>query len=225
MMKHLPNAITCLNLFSGCVGIVSAFNGELQWSAYAILVAAILDFLDGMVARLLKAYSHIGRELDSLADMVSFGVLPSVIIYQLFQAAGAENTLLAFTAFLIAIFSALRLAKFNIDTRQSEDFIGLPTPANALLIASFPFIAGNSMGLLQEPLVLAGFSIVSGLLLVSEIRLMSLKIKSLDPAANLYRYILVFSAAILLLIFKFAAVPLIILLYFLLSFIHFRVIK
>ncbi|OZA56958.1 MAG: CDP-diacylglycerol--serine O-phosphatidyltransferase, partial [Sphingobacteriales bacterium 39-40-5] len=141
MKKHIPNSVTCLNLFSGCLGIVFAFQGNLIWASYAIVIAAVFDFFDGMLARLLKAYSDIGKELDSLADMVSFGVLPSVIIYQLFALSpqidfGADW--LSFSAFIIAVFSALRLAKFNIDTRQSENFIGLPTPANALLIASFP---------------------------------------------------------------------------------------
>ncbi|HQS50964.1 MAG TPA: CDP-diacylglycerol--serine O-phosphatidyltransferase, partial [Daejeonella sp.] len=147
MKKHIPNSVTCLNLFSGCLGIVFAFQGNLIWASYAIVIAAVFDFFDGMLARLLKAYSDIGKELDSLADMVSFGVLPSVIIYQLFALSpqidfGADW--LSFSAFIIAVFSALRLAKFNIDTRQSENFIGLPTPANALLIASFPLIIADS---------------------------------------------------------------------------------
>ena len=225
MKKHIPNAITCLNLFSGCLGIVFAFQGELEWASYSILVAAIFDFLDGMFARLLKAYSDIGKDLDSLADMVSFGVLPSVIVYQLFLESSSANEWINYTAFLIAIFSALRLAKFNNDTRQSESFIGLPTPANAMLIASLPFIADQGIFIspyLQNPLFLALFSLGMGILLVSEIHLMSLKFSNMNLRKNIHRYILAFSSLILLVIFKFAAVPLILILYVILSFIQFR---
>ena len=229
MKKHLPNAVTCLNLFSGCLGIVFAFQGNLQWAGYAILIAAILDFFDGMLARLLKAYSDIGKELDSLADVVSFGVLPSVIIYQLFLLAPQIDSIsvwLNYSAFLIAIFSALRLAKFNIDKRQSDQFLGLPTPANALLIASFPMIiAGNNLffvNFILNPYFLFIFSLGMGILLVTEIPLISLKFKTLKLSENILRYILIFSSLILLLFFKFAAVPIIITLYFLISFIQFR---
>ena len=182
MKQHIPNTVTCLNLFSGCLGIVFAFNGELHYATYAILISAVLDFLDGMLARWLKAYSEIGKQLDSLADMVSFGVLHSVIIYQIFllspQTAPYSN-FLNYSAFLIAIFSALRLAKFNIDTRQADNFIGLPTPANSLLIASFPIIMqqNNSffMNYIMNPYFLFIFSFGMGLLLISEIPLISLK--------------------------------------------------
>src|SRR5271154_4600814 len=143
LKKHLPNAITCANLFSGCVGIVLAFRGELVAAAYAIFLSAIFDFFDGLASRVLQSFSGIGKDLDSLADMVSFGFLPSAIMYELFlQAPQVPNvsSWLNFSAFLISVFSALRLAKFNNDTRQAESFIGLPTPANAILIASFPMI-------------------------------------------------------------------------------------
>lgn len=229
MKKHLPNAVTCLNLFSGCLGIVFAFQGNLQWAGYAIVIAAILDFFDGMLARMLKAYSAIGKELDSLADVVSFGVLPSVIIYQLFLLAPQIDSIsvwLNYSAFLIAIFSALRLAKFNIDERQSDQFIGLPTPANALLIASFPMIITENnlffVNYILNPYFLFIFSLGMGILLISEIPLMSLKFKSLKLSENILRYILIFSSLILLLFLKFASVPIIITLYFLISFIQFR---
>ena len=229
MKKHLPNTVTCLNLFSGCLGIVFAFQGNLRWAGYAIVIAAILDFFDGMLARMLKAYSAIGKELDSLADVVSFGVLPSVIIYQLFLLAPQIDSIsvwLNFSAFLIAIFSALRLAKFNIDERQSDQFIGLPTPANALLIASFPMIIAENnlffVNYILNPYFLFIFSLGMGILLVAEIPLMSLKFKSLKLSENIPQYILIFSSLILLLFLKFASVPLIITLYFLISFIQFR---
>lgn len=229
MKKHIPNLVTCLNLFSGCVGIVYAFKGELMYAGYAIVLAAVFDFFDGMLARLLKAYSEIGKELDSLADMVSFGVLPSVIVYQLFLKSpqvGSISPYINLSAFLIAIFSALRLAKFNIDVRQAENFIGLPTPANALLIASFPMILNEGNWFLSSyilnPFFLFIFSLGMGILLITEIPLISLKFKSLNLADNLFRYILLISAVVLVLIFKFAAVPIIIFLYFLLSLIQFR---
>src|ERR1700712_2095160 len=161
--KHLPNFIPCANLFSGCVGIVFAFQGELIVAAYAIFLSAIFDFFDGLASRVLKSYSGIGKDLDSLADMVSFGVLPAVIMYQLFLEAHQINnvsTYLNFIAFLIPVFSALRLAKFNVDTRQAEHFIGMPTPANAILIASFPIIIGHNnrfyLPFLLNPYILSG---------------------------------------------------------------------
>lgn len=228
MKKHIPNTVTCLNLFSGCLGIVFAFEGKLEWASYSILIGAIFDFLDGMLARLLNAYSNIGKDLDSLADVVTFGVLPSVILYKLFLEASAPNDWLKYSAFLIAVFSALRLAKFNNDIRQSENFIGLPTPANAMLIASLPFIAAEGFfgsTFLQNPVFLASLSLIMGLLLISEIHLMSLKFSGMNFSKNLHRYILVFSSLILLLIFKFAAIPLILVAYFTISFIQFRTTK
>jgi len=229
MKKHIPNSVTCLNLFSGCLGIVFAFQGNLTWASYAIVIAAILDFFDGLLARLLKAYSDIGKELDSLADMVSFGVLPSVIIYQLFALSPQINfgaAWLSFSAFIIAIFSALRLAKFNIDTRQSENFIGLPTPANALLIASFPVIIAENNTFFADyilnPWFLVIFSLIMSMLLVAEVPLISLKFKSLNFRENLLRYVLIFSSVLLLLFLKFEAVPIIIIIYFLISLIQFR---
>lgn len=228
MKQHIPNAVTCLNLFSGCLGIVFAFNGNLVFASYAILIAAVLDFLDGMLARLLKAYSELGKQLDSLADMVSFGVLPSVIIYHLFLSS-AEITslrLISYSAFIIAVFSGLRLAKFNIDTRQSENFIGLPTPANALLIASFPFMMeqNNSifMNYIMNPYSLLVFSLIMSFLLISEIPLISLKFKTLNFSENALRYTLIISSILLISLLQFAAVPIILILYILISLIQFR---
>jgi len=232
MKKHFPNAVTCLNLLCGCMGIVLAFQDKLIYASYAIVIAALFDFLDGMLARILGAYSEIGKELDSLADMVSFGVLPSVIVYQLFLKApqlGILSNYINYSAFLIAIFSALRLAKFNLDKRQVENFIGLPTPANALLIASLPFIVDGHNSFLSayilNPFFLFIFSLGMGILLVMEIPLMSLKFKSLNFNQNLYRYILIISAAVLIILFKFVAVPVVIFLYILLSIIQFRLIR
>ncbi|MDB4903302.1 MAG: CDP-diacylglycerol--serine O-phosphatidyltransferase [Mucilaginibacter sp.] len=230
LKKHLPNAITCANLFSGCIGIVLAFKGELIAASYAIFLAAIFDFFDGLASRVLKSFSSIGKDLDSLADVVSFGVLPGVIMYQLFlQARQIDNvsSWLNFIAFLIPVFSALRLAKFNIDTRQAENFIGLPTPANAILIASFPMIINHNnrfyMPCLLNPYILSGLVVVMCSLLVAELPMMSLKFKNSDFNENIYRYLLLLFSAILILFFKFAAVPVVIFIYITLSIIQFKI--
>lgn len=206
------------------MGLVWAFEQHLDWAAYAITVSALFDFLDGMLARLLKAYSEIGKELDSLADVVSFGVLPSVIVFQLFKQSGTEIFWLPYVAFSIAIFSALRLAKFNVDTRQAENFIGLPTPANALLLGSFPLIiATDELGIgavIQQPHVLAIFCVLMSALLVSEIPLFSLKFKQWSIKGNEFKFGLIFLSLILFLLLKFAAVPFIIGVYILLSMIQ-----
>jgi CDP-diacylglycerol--serine O-phosphatidyltransferase len=226
--KHLPNAITCCNLFSGCIGIVFTFQENLIYAAYAIFLAAIFDFFDGFASRVLQSYSGIGKDLDSLADMVSFGVLPSAIMYELFLQAPPVHNLspyLNFIAFLIPVFSALRLAKFNVDTRQAESFIGLPTPANAILIASFPLIMeqhSNFSRYILNSYGLSIFTIVMCALLVAELPLMSLKFKSRDFQENIYRYLLLLFSAILILFFKFAAVPVVILFYIGLSIIQFK---
>lgn len=228
LKKHLPNAITCANLFSGCIGIVLAFKGELIAASYAIFLSAIFDFFDGLASRVLKSFSGIGKDLDSLADMVSFGVLPAVIMYQLLlQAHQIEiSPYLNFIAFLIPVFSALRLAKFNVDTRQAENFIGLPTPANAILIASFPLILDHHnryfTPYLLNPYVLSVFIIIMCSLLVVEVPMMSLKFKNSDFNKNIFRYLLLLFSAILILFFKFAAVPVVILFYITLSIIQFK---
>lgn len=228
MRKHIPNAITCLNLFSGCVGITFAFNNNLVYAGYAIIVAALFDFADGLIARALSVYSPLGKELDSLADVTSFGILPSVIVYQLFLSApqlGNVSNYLNYSAFLITVFSALRLAKFNIDIRQVDHFIGLPTPAGALLIASLPMILSRANNFwsnyILNPYFLFIFSLGLGFLLVMEVPLISLKFKSYAFRENLFRYILLITAALLILLFNFAAVPIIIFIYIGLSVIQF----
>jgi CDP-diacylglycerol--serine O-phosphatidyltransferase len=226
--KHLPNAITCANLFSGCIGIVFTFQDRLDIAAYAIFLAAIFDFFDGFASRVLQSFSGIGKDLDSLADMVSFGVLPSAIMYELLLQAPQiphVSNYLNFIAFLIPVFSALRLAKFNTDTRQAESFIGLPTPANAVLIASIPLILAQYSSVspyVLNPYGLSIFIIVMCTLLVAEIPLMSLKFKNRDFTKNFYRYILLLFSAILILFFKFAAVPVVIVMYITLSLIQLK---
>ncbi|WP_419699110.1 CDP-diacylglycerol--serine O-phosphatidyltransferase [Mucilaginibacter sp. NFX135] len=226
--KHLPNAITCANLFSGCIGIVFAFQGNLIIAAYAIFLSSIFDFFDGLASRVLNSYSFIGKDLDSLADMVSFGFLPSAILYELYLKAPQIDHIspyLCYVAFLITVFSALRLAKFNNDTRQSDSFIGLPTPANAIFIASLPLIMQQYHGLdiyILNPYVLTVLVAVMCVLLVSEIPLMSLKFKNRDFNKNIFRYLLLLFSAILILFFKFVAVPVVIFIYITLSLIQFK---
>lgn len=227
MKKHIPNALTCGNLFCGCAGIVAALNNELVLAAYLTGIAAVLDFFDGFVARWLKAYSPIGKELDSLADCVTFGVLPGMIVFTLMRksmdgdAYGlTEFIVLPYIAFIISIFSALRLAKFNVDTRQTNSFIGVPTPANAMLIASFPLILWQypaSAGLLLNLYFLIGLTLLMSFLLVSEIPLFALKFSSYSFAANKIKYIFLILSIILILTLQFIAVPFIILLYIVLS--------
>jgi CDP-diacylglycerol--serine O-phosphatidyltransferase len=206
MKKHIPNFITCLNLFTGCVAAVYAFNGELETAAYLVLLAAAFDFMDGLAARALKAYSEVGKQLDSLADMVSFGFIPGLFVFKMLPAE------YAYVGFIITVFSAIRLAKFNIDTRQSENFIGLATPANTLFFISLPFLP-----MTINPILLVVLSIGFSLMLVSEIPLFSLKFKSMDFNLNIHRYLLIILSLILILFFKFAAVPMIIVIYILLS--------
>lgn len=229
---YVPNSITCLNLFSGCIGIVFAFQHNLLFAAYAIFLAALFDFFDGFAARLLKAYSAIGKELDSLADMVSFGVLPAVIVYQLFLQApqiGSVSQYLNYIAFLIPVFSAIRLANFNLDERQVENFIGLPTPANAILIASFPLILQQHSqfytAYILNPYFLACFVLMMCALLVAELPLMSLKFKGTDIRTNIYRYLLIGIAIVMLVFFKFAAIPVVIFVYIAISIFQFKFIK
>jgi len=190
--KHIPNAITCLNLVSGCIAIVFAFQGDYTNAAYLIALAAIFDFFDGFAARLLKAYSPLGKELDSLADVVSFGVAPGVMLFSFLtdlSFATDNSEYLAYFAFLIPVFSALRLAKFNIDERQTSTFIGLPTPANALFWAfgissSFEYLLDTTL----DPLVVVFVTIIFSWLLISNLPMFALKFKHYKWMGNRLRY-------------------------------------
>lgn len=222
--KHIPNALTSCNLLSGCVGIVAVFEGSLVLAVYMIWLAAIFDFLDGFAARILKVSSPIGGELDSLADMVTFGVLPAAIVYKMLQHTGVAPWV-PYLAFVIAVFSALRLAKFNLDTRQTSSFIGLPTPANALFISSLPLIIeyrefsllSIPVQFIMEPWFLLGCTFVLSFLLVAELPLFALKFSSFGWAENKLKYIYLITSVVLIILFKFVAIPLIIVLYVLLS--------
>ncbi|MDQ6480798.1 CDP-diacylglycerol--serine O-phosphatidyltransferase [Dyadobacter sp. LHD-138] len=221
-LRHIPNALTCLNLLCGCLGVVEAFHNNILLSCWLIGIALVFDFFDGFAARLLKVSSPIGRDLDSLADMVTFGLLPSIIIYQLLMQSIPDlmGIWKAYPAFLIAIFSAIRLAKFNNDPRQSDSFIGVPTPANALLIASLPIIISQDES--WKPLIvntnnLLILTVVMSYLLVAEIKLLALKFKSFGWQGNELRYTFMILTVLLLAFFKILAIPLILIVYLSLS--------
>lgn len=222
MKKHIPNALTCANLLSGCIGIVFAFKGDLTITAYAVLISGIFDFFDGFSARLLNVKSEIGKELDSLADVVSFGFLPGVVMFQLISQSNFTSPYLPYTAFLITIFSALRLAKFNLDTRQTEDFIGLNTPMNTLFIVSLPFIQRDYPEIINSTIFLIGITILMSWLLVSEIKIFSLKFGTSNWQDNKVKYIFLIISAVLIAFLKFAAIPIVLVLYIASSFLHFR---
>lgn len=223
----IPNLLTLGNLLCGCLGILCVFEGDLKTASYLTGLALLLDFGDGFLARLLNSSSPIGKELDSLADMVTFGALPAFVVFSLVKnAAGEFPAYLPYLAFVIAVFSALRLAKFNIDTRQSESFIGLPTPANGMIVASFPFIPESGFEFLDNPWVLTAYAFVISFLLVAEIPLFALKFKDFSWQANRIKYVFLVLSLLLLLWLMIPAIPLIILLYFVLSLlIHLKVIS
>ncbi len=217
--KHIPNAITCANLFSGCIGSIYAFNGDLKTVAFFVILSGVFDFFDGFAARLLNVKSDIGKELDSLADVISFGFLPGLVMYQLLLNSNAGY--LAYAGFIIPVFSALRLAKFNIDTRQTEDFIGLNTPMNTFLIISLPYLQDKTT-LINNIYFLLGLILLLSYLLVSDIKLFSMKINNLSWAPNKYKFIFVILSIVLLAFLKFVAIPIILILYILFSQIHFK---
>ncbi len=237
-LKWFPNFLTSMSVFMGSLAIVTAFqsNDYLIYSALFIAIAAIFDFSDGFAARLLKASSAIGKELDSLADMVSFGVAPAIIMYKLMRISlfgENDNILLSdlsindlviiLSSFIIAIFSALRLAKFNIDTRQTSSFIGMPTPAGAISILSLvivfhyfkdSFIYINITSSIYFLLI---YTFVVSFLLVSELPMFSLKIKNLKFNDNSIQFIFLGILIILFLIFKSLAIVFFIPLYIFMS--------
>jgi CDP-diacylglycerol---serine O-phosphatidyltransferase len=230
MRKQIPNLFTCANILGGCLGIFAiVHDGNLTLGAYMIFLCAVFDMLDGMAARALNVFTRIGKDLDSLADVISFGVVPATIMVQLMWQSNLYDysdswfliRCIAFMPFIIAVFSALRLAKFNIDTRQVDSFLGLPTPANSIFIASLPLILKNDeLGLstiILNPYFIGITSIVVSLLLVSEIPLFAVKFKNYSWRDNSHQYILILLSITLVAILKFAALPIIILFYILLS--------
>ena len=220
MSKHIPNLLTISNLICGCIALYFTFKGELVFTAYLIGFAAIFDFMDGAAARLLNVSNPIGKELDSLADMVSFGLVPGSVVFHLLEESPLSQY--SFMALIIPIFSAYRLAKFNVDENQNENFIGLPTPANCLVFISIPLITTfNSEStiayLFEIPEILLIITILMSLALVSRINMFSLKFKNLKFQDNKFRFFIISMSIILLAWLEFSAIPLIILLYIMMS--------
>jgi len=226
-MKYIPNTITLANLFCGCLSIVMAFSGKLEQLILAgglIFLAAIFDFLDGFAAKMLKAYSEIGKQLDSLADVVSFGVAPAMIAYRIILAnqVGMElPAFLPYVAFIMVLFSALRLAKYNIDTEQTDHFIGLPTPANGMFWASLPLVISdlhrkelfNLDAFFFHPIVVAGLCVFFAILLVLPIPTISLKFKTVDFKSNWQRFVMIWFVLGLYFVIGISALPIGILIY------------
>lgn len=204
MKKHIPNTITSMNLFSGSIAMVMAFEGAFVWVVFWVILAAVFDFFDGMAARLLNSYSDIGKELDSLADVISFGVAPSAAVFILLrdftvypEALTTIQPYIPFVAFIIPVFSALRLAKFNIDERQTSSFIGLPTPANALFWISYVYGIQTFSSINNIALYLTvGLIVILSLLMVSEIPMFSFKLKNLKIKGNERPLILIIGAIV-----------------------------
>lgn len=245
-MKQIPNLFTLLNLVFGCIAIIlilqpgeniaSLQEGNLlltlpekiTYASFFIFAAGIVDFLDGFVARLMKASSEMGKQLDSLSDVVTFGVAPAMIMYQLLRmsylkeaSAFDTSVVLLLPALLIACCAAWRLAKFNIDARQSTTFFGVPTPITAMVVASLPLIIWfNQWGLaelLVNKWILYLLTLVLSVMMVVDVPIMSLKFKDYSFRNNQPKFILVAAAVMLAIIFQWAAIPMIYLLYVVLS--------
>ena len=236
--SNIANYITCLNLLCGSIAVYYLYQGDFMTSVFLILAAAVFDFADGFVARLLHVKSDLGTQFDSLADVISFGLAPGVAMFQLLTLSlhGGKFNLPEFTpfiAFIIPIFSAWRLAKFNIDVRQTDHFIGLPTPANALVIFSFLPIVSQKMEsplfpwddtlftIITHPIFLISATLLLSFLLVSELPLIAMKFKSFKWKENQIRYVFIIVSLTLILLFYFVAIPFIIILYIVLSLIDF----
>lgn len=233
--KHVPNLITLLNLSCGLVALVYAFNTYWPMAFLWVCLGIFFDFWDGFFARILKAQSPLGLQLDSLADMVTSGVVPGMVMYQMLAGIAdnqeeynlsADNFylgILPYAGFIITLASCYRLAKFNVDTRQTESFIGLPTPANALFIMSLPVILAHSDGdssifaLLSNPYVLIGITLLSAYMLNAEIPLFSLKIKYFNWETNKIQFVFLIVSILLLFALQYLAIPVIILFYVALS--------
>ena len=238
MKRHIPNFITLLNLLSGCIAVVFAVLNKLEVAALFVFLGIFFDFLDGLAARLLKVQSEIGVQLDSLADMVTSGVVPGIVMFQLlnmahtggWQSAGTLSTYwkvadfapISVVGFVITLASAYRLAKFNIDENQVDSFIGLPTPANTLLIISLPLILlyhNNEVlnGIILNEWFLLILTLLSAFLLNAKIELFALKFKNWQFQGNEVRYLFLIGSLVLLITLQFLSIPVIIALYLILS--------
>lgn len=236
--NHIPNLITLCNLLSGLIALIYVFDSHYQMAFVWVFIGIFFDFWDGFFARIFKVQTAIGLQLDSLADMVTSGVVPGMVIYKMLSDIAsyqeeynlsADNFylgILPYAGFIITLASGYRLAKFNVDTRQTDSFIGLPTPANALFILSLPVIEAHSDGtgvvfeMLSNPYVLVGISLLSAFMLNAEIPLFSLKVKYFNWETNKIQIIFLVLSVLLLFFFQYLGIPLIILLYVILSVIN-----
>jgi len=230
---NLANILTLINLFSGCMAIVFLFNYQVELVPYCIAVSLVADFLDGFAARFSKNSTELGKQLDSLADVVSFGFVPGAILFHLlflkYESADVvislnRTYLYSSPAFVFTLFAALRLAKFNIDTRQTESFIGLATPAATTFVMGVLLVfLTNSFGLAQSILtgkVLYGTAMTLSALMIAEIPMFGFKFKSFGWKGNEVKYLFIILSVVLIAALKFAAVSLIIILYVLVSIIQ-----
>lgn len=235
LKRHVPNAITLLNLFSGCIALLFAFQQNYLFAFYFVALGIFFDFFDGFFARMFNVSGELGKQLDSLADMVTSGVVPGLVMFMMMSnASGAQNLgwmqYFPYLGFIITLASCVRLARFNLDTRQTNSFIGLPTPANALFILSLPIVLQSSdslmiLELLTDKWLLLGITIFSAYILNAEIPLFSLKIKNFSFKENSIQIIFLALAVAFLFIFQEMGVPLIIILYVLMSVINNRFVK
>jgi len=224
---QIPNTITLLNLFCGCIALVFAFHRYFEMAFAFVCLGIFLDFFDGFFARLFKVSSPLGLQLDSLADMITSGIVPGLIMYQLMVDNSTPPEIsytqfFPYLGFIIALGSCYRLANFNIDTRQTDSFIGLPTPANSLFILSLPLVRNNTDSLfvieaLTNQWILLVITLFSAYILNAEIPLFSLKIKKFNFKDNVLQIVFLMSALVLLLFLNYLAIPLVIVLYVLLS--------
>ncbi len=223
--KHIPNLITLLNLFSGCIALVYASEENFEMAFFFVCLGIFFDFFDGFFARLLNVSSPLGLQLDSLADMVTSGVVPGFVMFKMLtNSVSSDPSLiyLPYLGFIITLGSCYRLANFNIDTRQTDSFIGLPTPANAIFILSLPLILKNTdslilLELLTNCWVLIIVTLVSAFILNAEIPLFALKIKKFNFKDNVLQIVFLLISLLLLIVFKFSGVALIIVFYVMLS--------
>jgi len=238
--QHLANIVTLLNLFCGCLAITMVIQGQLHYAAFFVLAGAFFDFIDGLVARMLGISTSLGGELDSLSDVVTFGVVPGLILFSLLSQTYATTVnhsdtfvslysnfryLFLAPAFLFTLAAGYRLGKFNVDTRQTKSFIGLPSPSAALFVISLPLIleysSSNALSsIILNPWTLYGTTITGGLLMIAEWPLMGIKFQHVKWQGNEYKYILIAGSVIALIFLRFAGIPVAILFYLILSIIQ-----
>jgi CDP-diacylglycerol---serine O-phosphatidyltransferase len=233
--KHVPNTITLLNLLCGCIALIFVSKDQFEMAFYFVCLGIFLDFFDGFFARLFKVAGPLGLQLDSIADMVTSGVVPGYVMFKMMLSSNVAMNegwlqFFPYLGFIITLGSCMRLAKFNIDTRQTDSFIGLPTPANALFILSLPLVLEYSdslmmLEILTEKWVLLATALFSAYILNAEIPLFSLKIKKFNFKDNALQIVFLVMAVLMLILLNYLAIPLIIIFYVLLSVINNKFLK